>query len=126
MVKHLPFNEFDIAGVKNAIERYEKAGLWPEMNDECKADGVVALRINDPTGRTGFVYFEVHKVARPGWFGDKAHWVVQLASQDVGTAIERRGCVAAPNQATVIHKAEIDIKYGFTSIATFDLAAEAY
>ena len=70
--------------------------------------------------------FDLHKIARPGWFGDKAHWIVQLSSKEPGTESEKHGCVTGKTQAHALSAAEIDLKHGFLSVADFELSAEAY
>lgn len=124
MAKHLRFSAFDMAGITTTVRRYRKAGLKPEYNADDKERGIVSIRFKNPHGTGSFVYFKIHKLARPGWLGEKAHWVIQLCSQD-GVDIEPRGCVTASTQARAIRKAEIDLKYNFLSVATFEFAADA-
>jgi hypothetical protein len=128
MVKHLPFSEFDMAGISNAVGRYKEAGLRADYNIAEKAAGIVRIVFENPTTPDGsLIVFDVHKVARPGWLvGDKAHWVVQLSSKQPGTKIiEQHGCVTGKTQAHALSAAEIDLKHGFLSVANFELSAQA-
>lgn len=128
MVEHLPFTEFDMAGITNAVTRYKDAGLQADFDITDKQSGVVGIAFENPAKRDGtLVIFEIHKVAKPGWFSRKAHWVVQLYSQDGGPSSRtKRGCEAASMQAYAISSAEKDLYHGFMSIADFELAAIAY
>ena len=100
MVKHLAFNEFDMAGIANAVNRYKEAGLRANYSIEEKVAGVVRIVFENPITRDGsLVVFDVHKVAKPGWFGDKAHWVVQLFSKEPGADTPtKHGCVRGKTQ----------------------------
>ncbi|MBX9773980.1 MAG: hypothetical protein K2Y71_06160 [Xanthobacteraceae bacterium] len=128
MAKHLPFNEFDIAGITNAVSRYKGAGLRADYNIDEKAAGIVRIVFENPMAQDGsLVVFDIHKVARPGWFGDKAHWVVQLSSKQVETnALTKHGCVRGQTQSLALLAADVDLKHGFLSVADFELASEAY
>jgi hypothetical protein len=125
MFKHLTLNEFDMVGVSNAIKRYEDSGLAPDCELRSREEGKIWIKIINPMMPDTFAIFALHKLAKPGWFKDKAHWVIQLSSQDEN-GIRTRGCVAASTQATVFSKAEVDLKHGFLSIASFALAAESH
>ncbi|MGK7058055.1 hypothetical protein AB4853_16460 [Bradyrhizobium sp. 1050_B9_N1_2] len=126
-IEYLPINEFDLSGITNAVNRYKAAALQADYNIDDREKGIVRIAFTNPETRDGtLVIFEIHKISRPGWIGRKAHWVIQMLSRDVAGRIERRGCVAASNQATVISKAEADVHHGFISAADFDLASRAY
>jgi hypothetical protein len=128
MVEHLQFNEFDMAGVTNAVSRYEEAGLRADYNITDRGAGVVSIVFENPMTRDGsLVIFDIHKVARPRWFGKKAHWVVQLSSKHLGVeAPTKHGCVEGSTQAHALSAAELDLKHGFLSIADFELASHGY
>jgi hypothetical protein len=128
MIEHLAFTEFDMAGITNTVTRYKEAGLQADFDINDKQLGVVGIALENPIRRDGtIVIFEIHKLAKPGLFGRKAHWVVQLYSQDGGPSSRiKRGCVAASMQAYAISSAEKDLYHGFVSVADFDLAAIAY
>lgn len=128
MVQHLPFSNFDMAGITQTVDRYKTAGLHPEYNADEKAQGVVSISFENPmgVGESLWVHFEIHKVARKRWFGvSKPHWVVQLRSQGANSIVDKRGCVAASTQAHAISAAEVDMKHRFVSICSFELASEA-
>ncbi|MPZ37243.1 MAG: hypothetical protein GEU95_04140 [Rhizobiales bacterium] len=126
MAKHLGFNDYDIAGITNAITRYKSAGLRADYDITDKAAGVVRIVLENPVSRDGsLVVFDVHKVGRRGWFRDKANWVVQLASKQPGTDLQQHGCVSGTMQAFALSAAEVDLKHGFLSKATFDLCADS-
>src|SRR5262245_55494175 len=112
MVKHLPFNEFDMCAVTNAVNRYKGAGLWADYNIEQKAAGVVGIVLENPMTRDGsLTVFEVHKLARPAWFGKRAMWVVGLWLQPPGSALgETRGWVTGKTQAHALMRAEIHLQ----------------
>ena len=112
MVKHLPFKEFDMCAITNAVNRYKGAGLWADYNLEQKAGGVVSIVLENPMMRDGsLVVFEVHKLARPTWFGQRALWVVQLWSRPPGSkAAETRGCVTGKIQAHALREAEAHLR----------------
>jgi len=112
MVKHLPFNEFDMCAVTNAVNRYKGAGLWADYNIEQKAAGVVGIALENPMTRDGsLALFEVHKLARPGWFGERAMWVVRLSSQPLGSEVgETQGWVTGKTQARALMRAEIHMR----------------
>jgi hypothetical protein len=128
MAKHLPFNEFDLSGITNAVNRYKGAGLEPDYSLEGKAGGVVSIMMRNPMTRDGsLVGFEVHKLARPGWFGDKAWWVVQLYSKSAESeTVEKRGCVTGKTQAHALTEAETDLRFNFMSICDFELASQGW
>jgi|KBSMisStaDraftv2_1062788.scaffolds.fasta_scaffold738701_1 hypothetical protein len=48
MVKHLPYNEFDMCAITNAVNRYKAAGLRADYNIEQKAAGVVSIVLEKP------------------------------------------------------------------------------
>ena len=112
MVKHLPFNEFDMCAITNAVNRYKGAGLWADYDVEQKAAGVVSIALENPMTRDGsLALFEVHKLARPAWFGERAMWVVQLWSQPAGSkAVETRGWVTGKTQAHALTEAEAHLR----------------
>jgi hypothetical protein len=112
MVKHLPYNEFDMCAITNAVDRYKGAGLRADYNIEQKAAGVVSIVLENPMMRKGsLALFEVHKLARPTWFGQRALWVVQLWSQPLGgKAAEKRGCVTGKTQAHALTGAEARLR----------------
>ena len=126
-VKHLPFGDFDMAGVTNLVSQYKAAGLCADYDISEKTAGVVKIIFDNPIKQNSAVVFEIHKVARPGWFGDKAHWVVQLFSKEAdAAALQKHGCAFGKTQMHAVSAAEIDLKYGFTSVCDFDSAAVAY
>jgi hypothetical protein len=95
MVKHLPFNEFDMCAITNAVNRYKAVGLRADYNTEQKAAGVVSIVLeNAMTRDRSLALFEVDKLARPTWFGQKALWVVQLRSQPPGGRTAEKGRVS--------------------------------
>jgi hypothetical protein len=112
MVKHLPFNEFDMCAITNAVNRYKGRGLRADYNIEQKAAGVVSILLENPMTRDwSLALFEVHKLARPAWFGERALWVVQLWSQPPGSkAAEKRGCVTGKTQAHALTEAESHLR----------------
>ena len=125
MVKHLPFNEFDVAGITNTVNRYKEAGLGADYEIGRKAEGIVYITFANPVARDGSsVMFEVHKLAGPGWFGERAHWVVQLWSKaHESVPAEKRGCVTGKMQGLALTEAEIDLQHNFLSICDFELAS---
>lgn len=127
MVQHLSFSEWDMAGLKNGLDRYEAAGLHPELS-VWKTEGIANIRMLNPMKTTRWAHLEFHKLARPGWFGigSRAWWVVQLYSEDHPGEKIRRGCVARSNQATAFSVAEVDLKHNFLSSSTFEVAASGY
>jgi hypothetical protein len=127
MIKHLPFNEFDMAAITNAVSRYKDEGLLADYNIEQKAAGVVSILFENPTTRDGsLVVFEVHKLARRGWFGVRARWVVQLRSRRAGSATaEEQGCIAGRMLTHALTEAENDVLLGFRSTRNFELASKA-
>jgi hypothetical protein len=112
MVKHLPYNEFDMCAITNAVNRYKAAGLRADYNIEQKAAGVVSIVLENLMMRNGsLALFEVHKLARPTWFGQRALWVVQLWSQPRGgKAAEKRGCVTGKMQVHALTEAEAHLR----------------
>ena len=79
------------------------------------------------TGDGSLVVFEVHKLTRPGWFGEKAWWVVQLWSKSPdGDGDEKRGCVSGKIQAVALTEAETDLRFNFMSICDFELASQGW
>jgi len=108
MVKHLPFNEFDMCAITNAVSRYKGAGLWADYNVKRKGTGVVSIVLENPVTKDGsLAIFDVHKLARPVWFGVRALWVVELWSQQPGRkAAETLGCVTGKTQAHALLEAE--------------------
>ena len=129
MTAHLPFNEFDMAGITNAVSRYKSAGLRADYSiDKKGCRRIVLIALENPVTRDGSIaIFEIHKVTRPSFSGRKAWWVVQMFSRDSDTeATKQHGCVAAATQAAVLTSAEVNLKHGFLSIANFDMAAEGY
>ena len=69
MIKHLPFNEFDMCATTNAVNRYKGAGLWVDYNVKQKGTGVVSIVLENPVTQDGsLAIFDVHKLARPVWF----------------------------------------------------------
>ena len=125
--KHLPFNDFDMAGVTSAVTRYKSAGLCSDYNIEQKNEGIVRIRFENPVRKDGsFAIFELHKLARRGLLRKKAHWVVQMHSQRDGAApTVPHGCAWGSIQAKALSEAEIDLKHNFLSIVSFEMAAEA-
>jgi hypothetical protein len=125
MVKHLPFNEFDMSAITNVVNRYKGAGLRADYNMARKVAGVVSIVLEDPMKRDGsLAVFEVHKLARPTWFGNRAWWVVQLWSQSVQSRMaEKRGCVTGKTQARALVEAETDLRCNFISRCDFELAS---
>lgn len=127
MIKHLPFNEFDMAGITTSVNRYKSAGLAADYDVGDKSNGVVRILFLNPVLRDGsIVIFEVHKIARPGWLREKAWWVVQLWSQAPNELPQKRGCVSDKTQAHALHEAELDLQFNFMSICDFELAATGY
>jgi hypothetical protein len=114
-------------GFPGTLNRYKAAGLRADYNIDQKAAGIVRVVFENPMTRDGsLVVFDVHKVARPGWLGDRAHWVVQLSSKQSGVGtLTQHGCVAGKTQAHALSAAELDLKHGFLSVADFELAATA-
>jgi hypothetical protein len=49
MIKHLPFNEFDMCAITNAVSCFKGAGLLADYNMEQKAGGVVSILFENPT-----------------------------------------------------------------------------
>jgi hypothetical protein len=127
MIKHLPFNEFDMSAITNAVSRYKDAGLLADYNIEKKAAGVVSILFENPTTRDGsLVVFEVHKLAGRGWFGVRARWVVQLRSRRAeGATTEKQGCVAGRMLTHALTEAENDALLGFRSTRNFESALKA-
>ena len=111
-----------------AVTRYKAAGLRADYSLADMANGVVRIVFENPMmPDETLVVFDIHKVARPGWFGNKAPWVVQLASKPPYTDnIVKHGCVRGTTQAHAIPAAEIDLKHGFLSNSDFEMSAEAY
>jgi hypothetical protein len=111
MIEHLPFNEFDMSAITNAVDRYKAAGLRADYNEQ-KAAGVISILLENPTTRDGsLVVFEVHKLARATWFGQRALWVVQLWSQPPGgKTAEKRGCVTGKMQVHALTEAEAHLR----------------
>ena len=123
--EHLPFNDFDMSGITNMVTHYKTAGLETDYDVSDQADGVVLIMLENPFKRDGSgVMFKLHKLARPGFFRKRAHWVVQVFSVEDGES-KQRGCLSGRTQAHALTAAELDMKHGFLSIATFDMAAEA-
>ncbi|MGY2938847.1 hypothetical protein ACVWZ6_008449 [Bradyrhizobium sp. GM6.1] len=124
MIEHLSFNEFDMAGITNAVSRYKSAGLRADYDISEKASGVVRIALDNPIAQDGSIaIFEIHKVARSGWLGKKAGWVVQLFSQSPGSNENKHGCVGEKTLAFAISEAEMDLRHGFLSVADIELAA---
>lgn len=125
MVKHLSFTEFDMAAVTNTVNRYKSAGLNANYNLDQRDRGIVAIAFENPVHRDGStVLFEIHKLARKGWLREKAHWVVQIYSQNAGESdFAKHGCSFGSTQVVAISDAEQDVRYGFTSVLDFELAA---
>jgi hypothetical protein len=73
---------------------------------------VVSIVLENPMAGDGsLALFEVHKLARPTWFGQRALWVVQLWSQPPGSkAAETRGCVTGKTQAHALTEAETHLR----------------
>jgi hypothetical protein len=126
MAKHLPFNEFDMSGVTNAVNRYKAAGLRADYSIEGKDAGIVSIVFENPVkGDGSLVVFEVHKLTRPGWIGEKAWWVVQLWSRSTN-GDDKRGCVCGKMQAVALTEAETDLRFNFMSICDFELASQGW
>ncbi len=125
--KHLPYTDFDIAGIVSAVNRYKEAGLRADYDPRQKAEGLVRVIFANPIRQDGsFVAFDVHKLAaRRGWFGDKAYWVIQLWSREPDGVFEMRGCVSGAVQGKALSEAEKDLQHGFLSVCDFDLAVRA-
>ena len=110
MVKHLPFNEFDMCAVTNTVNRYKGAGLWADYDIDQKAAGVIGIALENPRNGS-LALFEVHKLARPGWLGKRAMWVVHLWSQPPGSTVgETQGWVTGKTQAHALMKAEVHLR----------------
>ena len=126
MLKYLPFNDFDMAGITNAVTRYKGEGLRSNFNIDLTAGGIVTVVFDDPVRLDGsLVEIHVHKLTRPGWFRDKPHWVVELFSWGSAGA-RRHGCVVSTTQAGALFQAELDVKRNFASDLDFDTASRAY
>jgi len=128
MPKHLPITEFDMSGIYVAVNRYKSAGLKADYSVEQRTAGIVTIVLENPMTRDGSIAaFEIHKLARPGWFGEKAWWVIQLCSKSPGASqFERRGCVSAKTQAYALSEAEVDLRFNFISICDFELASQGW
>jgi len=127
MAKYIAFNEFDMSGITTAVTRYKAAGLRTDFDISRKAAGVVSIALENPVRRDGsFAIFEVHKVTRPGWFREKAWWVLQLWSRGDEEEPKKHGCVAAGTQACALSEAETDLRFNFMSICNFELACEGW
>jgi hypothetical protein len=127
MIKHLPFNEFDMCAITNAVSRFKGEGHLADYNIEQRAAGVVSILFENPTTRDGSsAVFEVHKLVRRGWFGVRARWVVQLWSRRAGSATaEKQGCIAGRMLTHALTEAENDVWLGFRSTRNFELASKA-
>lgn len=125
-VEHLPFNEFDMAGITTAVTRYKSAGLWADFNVEARERGVVRITLENPVKRDGsFALFELHKLARRGFLRKKVYWVIQMYSQQGKTAVPvPHGCVFGTTQAVALSEAEWDLRFGFLSVLKFADAAQ--
>ena len=127
MAKHLPFSEFDMAGITTAVNRYKSAGLRADYDIQDKAAGVVKIALENPMSRDGsFVFFEIHKLTRPGWLGEKAWWVIQLWSKGLDDVSKKHGCVSGRTQAYALTEAETDLHFNFMSICDFELASNGW
>lgn len=126
ILEHRPFNEFDMAGVIELVNRYKAAGLDADQNVDNKERGVVRVAFENPVSRDGsIVIFDVHKLSRRKFAFRRVHWIVQLCSRDSSGVFKQHGCVAAPTQANALHKAEVDLKHGFLSVKDFSMASKA-
>ncbi len=126
MVEHLPFNEFDMAGVTNTVERLKNTGLYTDYSDDDKEAGIVKIGFENPVTRDGsLVLFVIHKVARPGSSVIRLGWVVQLCSKLPGAEKINHGCVKGVTQVGAVFAAEADLKQGFLSGDDLETAAAA-
>jgi hypothetical protein len=126
-IRHLAFGPSDVDGVTRAVNAFKTAGLRADTSIDQMAGGIVRLVFEHPTRDGSLVVFDIHKLARSGWFGDKTHWVVQLWSKQPGAdAPQQHGCVAGKTQADALSAAEVDMKHGFRSVTSFAVSATNY
>lgn len=125
MINYLPYNDFDIAGIRAALERYTAAGLPASCDDSNAKRGIVTITMLNPTRRDGsYAAFGINKIAHRGWFGSKAYWVVQMYSlADRTSQMVAHGCAYGKTQAVAISNAEWDLRDNFLSLLTFEDAA---
>jgi hypothetical protein len=118
MRKHLPFDDLDMSGIRDAVNRYKKAGFHADNSTHQKREGIVRIAFANPYQPDGsIVIFEVHKLAQRTFFREQTYWVVQLFSQAPEESVIKRGCVAADTLDDAISNAESD---GFVSVTIFE------
>ena len=90
-----------------------------------RGDGVARVCLENIAAMDGsLMVFEIHKLGTKGFLWTKAFWVVQLYSaSDASGPLKKRGCVWGKTCVSAIHEAHIDVKYGFMSIADFEMAS---
>ena len=121
MRKHLPFDDLDMSGIRDAVHRYKKAGVHADNSTHQKREGIVRIAFANPYQRDGsIVIFELHKLAQHTFFREQAYWVVQLFSQAPEESVIKRGCVAADTLEDAISNAESDLHHGFVSVTNFE------
>jgi len=120
-VDHLPLNEFDLAGVTAAVNRYQSVGLKADYDFRCRNDGIAVISFENPMRQDGSIaIFDVHKIARQGFLRTRAYWVVQLYSKITEGAVAMpHGCVYGSTQAVALSEAEQDVRAGFLSVLAY-------
>ena len=126
-MKHLPFNEADLAGVTNTVNRYKNVGLKVCCTTEKKLDGFVTVAFENPVTLESFVVFQVHKLARKAWFRKRPYWQIQLYSRELDSEeATKRGCVSADTLIGALLAAENCVRNKFLSGREFKVTSEAH
>ena len=124
---HLPFNDFDMAGVTNKVSDAKNDGLIADFDTTRKEQGIVSIAVENWRDRNGsFVIFEIHKVGKKRFIGHRVSWIVQLYFKETRDSEPvKHGCSNADKQVNAIHEAQLDFMHGFLSICDFELAYSA-
>lgn len=125
---HTSINDYDLAAITNEVSEWKKHNKYGDYDISGKASGVAVLALeNIAAGDGSIMIFEIHKVSKKGFLRKKTGWIVQLYSKLAPESEPtKHGCVSASTLVGAIKQAHLDVKYGFMSIADFDLSVRAF
>ena len=125
-IQRLPISDFDLSAITHDVEKWQTHGKFASYDITRRREGVAKIFLENLAAEDGsLMIFEIHKLGRKGLFRMKAFWVVQLYSAlDTNGSLERHGCVWGKMCVSAIHQAHLDVKYGFMSIADFEMASQ--
>ena len=124
---HIPFNEFDMAGVTNKVSDAKKDGLLADFDTTRGEQGIVSITVENWKDRDGsFVIFEIHKVGKKRLIGHRVAWIVQLYFKKTRDSDPiKHGCSMGNKQVKAVYEAQLDFMHNFLSICDFELAYSA-